>query len=388
MIDVVIITDQGGEPPAFAAALAMGLTAVRVPLSAAARERIASARVIVLHSTLRGSADVAIFSKLVDEERRRSDTIYVAVNGERAGLVQAEALKIGCIVPSFRAPQDIREAVQAILNRTLAIHLGGRSQRVARAIESGDALYRQLGAAMRSDRPLPPAILEATAKAVSEVTRRDGLMEWLGAVELHHSQTCRHMMTVAGYASSFGQFLSLHPSDVALLAEAGLLHDVGKLFIPISVLEKVGPLTEMERRAVNTHAMRGAHALIRGGRTEPEVVAAVRDHHEYLDGSGYPRGIGADSIGPLTRMVTIADIYTALTEQRAYKEPMAPRQAIGIMAGMNGKLDQRLFAAFRAMVLDPVFALRRQSGQEAAEATGPCLRQGRHPLDATRENAA
>ncbi len=366
----------------------MAFTVVPASVATVTAEAVASARVVVVYSKLRQADDVARLGEVIGEDRRRTDTIYVASSSDRAGLVQAEALKIGLILPSFRSSRDIRAAVQKILNRGLEAGLQRRSRLVANAIETGDALYQELGAAMRADKPLPPEVLVATARAIGEATRREGLAEWLDAVQLHHSGTCRHMLTVAGHASSFGQYLSLHESDVAMLAEAALLHDVGKLFIPISVLEKTGELTEMERRAINTHSMRGASALVRGGRTAKEVIAAVRDHHEYLDGSGYPRGVGADGLGPLTRMITIADIYSALTEERPYKEAMTPRQSITIMAGLKGKLDNRLFAAFRSMVLDPVFAKKQASVLPGSGGRPACLQAGIHPFDASQETAA
>lgn len=197
------------------------------------------------------------------------------------------------------------------------------------------------------------------------------------------------MLSVAGNGSAFGQFLGLHDTDIAMITETCLLHDVGKLFIPITVLEKDGPLSDGEKRLINTHPARGAFALQRGGRSAVEVIQAVRDHHEFLDGSGYPNGIGGSSIGPLTRIVTIADIYSALTEERSYKAAMSPRQALAIMSEMKGKLDARLFTAFRSMVLAPVFTTKRGEQGEGDGVRMPCLKSGRHPLDrANREDAA
>lgn len=390
MIDVIILLDQDNAEPAFVNALALAFKVARIPLATANADQLADARVVILHSSLRRQSEVSLLASILPEERRKSDTIYVAPCSGRAGLVQAEALGIERIIPSFRPPGDIRTAVQSILNRDLAIHLAGRSPQVAKAIENGDVLYRQIGAAMRADRPLPPEILDATTRAISEATRREGLGGWLDAVKLHHSGTCRHMLSVAGNGSAFGQFLGLHDTDIAMITETCLLHDVGKLFIPITVLEKDGPLSDGEKRLINTHPARGAFALQRGGRSAVEVIQAVRDHHEFLDGSGYPNGIGGSSIGPLTRIVTIADIYSALTEERSYKAAMPPRQAMAIMSEMKGKLDDRLFTAFRSMVLEPVFKTSRGGREEARGGSrAPCLKSGRHPLDrADREDAA
>lgn len=389
MLDVLLVMDQEKPFPAFGNALAMALKVERVSRDSLTVENVASARVIVLHCSLRRSADIARLAELIGEDRRKNDTIFVAMGSGRACQVQAEALGIERVLPSFRTADDIRAAVKAILWRDLSTHLAARSSSISKAIECGERLHRELGAAMRADRPLPPEVIGATARAICEATRRDGLGGWLDAVQFHHSRTCRHMLSVAGNGIAFGQHLGLHESDIVLIAEACLLHDVGKLFIPISVLEKDGPLSSAERRMINTHPARGAFALQRSGRDDIEVIHAVRDHHEFLDGTGYPNGLGGSCIRPLTRIVTLADIYSALTEERAYKAAMSPRQALTIMAEMKGKLDARLFTAFRSMVLAPVFTSKRGAKGEDCGAAMPCLRAGRHPLDRDgREDAA
>ncbi len=388
MHDVIVLTDQRCDSPAFLSLLAQVLTVSRTTVDKANPETVASARVVVLHTALRKRDDVARLSKLLGDDRRRTETIYAAVGSDRAAVVQAEALGIGCIVPDFRPPEDVVSEVQAVLSRKMGKRLANCSKTVARAVESGDALFRQLGVAMRANKPLRLDAVGLVAKAIGEATLQEGLSGWLEAVQLHHSGTCRHILTVAGHACAFGRFLDMHESDVAMLAQASLLHDVGKLFIPISVLEKSGPLTDTERAAINTHCERGAAALVSGGVTDQHIIAAVRDHHEYLDGSGYPRGIKQARIGPLTRMVTIADIYSALTEERAYKAAMTPRQAIGVMLDLKGKIDERLFAEFRSMVLLPVFEAKRRPAGHAGGKRKPCLRDGCHPLDAIRDSAA
>ena len=80
-------------------------------------------------------------------------------------------------------------------------------------------------------------------------------------------------------------------------------------------------------------------------------LTAVLSHHEYLDGSGYPRGLRADEVSDLVRMITICDVYAALIERRSYKAPMAPEQAYGTLAAMTGKLDPDLLRAFRQVIL-------------------------------------
>ena len=104
-------------------------------------------------------------------------------------------------------------------------------------------------------------------------------------------------------------------------------------------------------RIVREHPRVGYEMLRRQGGFEREIVDAAYRHHEYLDGSGYPRGLRADEISDLVRMITICDVYAALIERRSYKAPMAPEQAYGTLAAMTGKLDSDLLRAFRQVVL-------------------------------------
>ena len=87
-----------------------------------------------------------------------------------------------------------------------------------------------------------------------------------------------------------------------------------------------------------------------------EIKRMAIQHHEYLDGSGYPNHLKADRLSQKVRVMTICDIFTALTEERAYKEPIPPRQAIAMMKNMGPKLDQDLLRQFSDMILDRVFA--------------------------------
>jgi len=380
MIDLLILTDEATPQPNLVARLFASFNVVQAPAANVTQVDVDEARVVLIHAGLRFAGTVQRIAELTGEARRRDDMLYVAPDRERVGVVQAEALGVGQVFAEHDKLDKVQAAVLAILNRDLTAGLATRSSRIASAVEITDALYRDVSAAMRANRPPPLKALEGSVSTIAAAIGSDGLSEWLSAVEMHHSQTCRHIMNVAGFASAFARHIGLDKTDNHLLTEASLLHDVGKLFIPITVLEKAGPLSPAERKAIMNHPQKGEAAVRKFGKTEPMVLAGIRSHHEYLDGTGYPDGLAGDRIPPLVRMLTIVDIFSALTEKRAYKEAMTPRLAIAEMAEMRGKLDQKLFAAFRTMVLNPVF--RSQRGEAASdERLGPCLRDGRHPLE-------
>jgi HD-GYP domain-containing protein (c-di-GMP phosphodiesterase class II) len=136
------------------------------------------------------------------------------------------------------------------------------------------------------------------------------------------------------------------------LYSAAMFHDVGKAQIPLAVLDKPGRLDDQERALIETHPAIGYDALKGTPGMSPDILDAVRHHHEYLDGSGYPDGLGAASISDLVRILTISDIFAALIENRAYKPPMPRAHAYEILGGMRGKLEMRLVAAFRDVALN------------------------------------
>jgi len=131
-----------------------------------------------------------------------------------------------------------------------------------------------------------------------------------------------------------------------------MFHDLGKATIPLAILDKPGRLDPQERATIETHPVLGYDALKDNKDISPEVLDAVRHHHEFLDGSGYPDALCAENIADVVRILTIADIFAALIEDRRYKAPMPRDQAYDILCGMQGKLEKVLVAAFRPVALD------------------------------------
>lgn len=139
----------------------------------------------------------------------------------------------------------------------------------------------------------------------------------------------------------------MREDDQRRLTRAALLHDVGKAFVPVAILDKEGQLSEDEVAEIRSHPRRGYDALAAQGGFPPEMLDVVLHHHELLDGSGYPEGLSGEAISDIVRLTTIVDIYAALVEKRAYREPFTHAKAFSIMEGMGRKLDQQLLQAFR-----------------------------------------
>lgn len=178
-----------------------------------------------------------------------------------------------------------------------------------------------------------------------------GLSPWLEAVHAHHSATYRHSLTVAGYAGAFALHLGLSETDCQEAIAGGLIHDIGKMRIPLTILDKAEKLTEQERAVMDRHPEYSREILKPRLEVPVDIKKMAIQHHEYLDGSGYPDGLKADRISKKVRMITICDIFVALTEIRAYKASQSPREAIMTMKDMGPKLDQDLLLEFGRMLL-------------------------------------
>jgi HD-GYP domain-containing protein (c-di-GMP phosphodiesterase class II) len=146
--------------------------------------------------------------------------------------------------------------------------------------------------------------------------------------------------------------LGMAKPDIERLYSAAMFHDIGKAKIPLSVLDKPGRLDAEERALIETHPAAGYEVLKGNAGISPEVLDAVRHHHEYLDGSGYPDALCAASISDVVRILTIADIFAALIEHRHYKPTMPREKAFEIIQSLQGKLERPLVAAFRDVALN------------------------------------
>jgi putative nucleotidyltransferase with HDIG domain len=188
---------------------------------------------------------------------------------------------------------------------------------------------------------------ELVLDAVSEA----GISAWLAELWRYDAGVYEHTLSVAGFCAAFGGRIGLGRNDLARVARAALLHDLGKARIPKQIIDKPGRLDANEDRLMRRHPEIGAALLIAQGGFEAEVIDVVRHHHERLDGRGYPDRLKGKQIGDLVRIVAICDVYSALTERRSYREPAKPAEALAIMIEDKGHLDQDLLAAFAPAML-------------------------------------
>lgn len=166
------------------------------------------------------------------------------------------------------------------------------------------------------------------------------------------SYTYQHCLNVAILSILIGLELKLDKKHLKYLAIGSLLHDIGKTLMPEDILLKDGPLTDKEFEIIKTHTTKGYEYLkISDEIPSPARVIAMQ-HHEKIDGSGYPRGLKGDDIYLLSKIVTIADVYDALTSDRPYRRAMTPNEALEFLYGnCTNHFDIKLVKKFANRII-------------------------------------
>ena len=151
----------------------------------------------------------------------------------------------------------------------------------------------------------------------------------LSTMKNYDDSTFNHSLNVALICNIFADWLNLSEDDKKLITACGLFHDVGKLLIPDAILKKPGRLTKDEFDIIKTHPVKG-YQLLQKNKLDPHIQYAALMHHEKCDGSGYPIGLKGNQIDWCAQIVTIADIYEAMTAKRVYRGPISPFKVINM----------------------------------------------------------
>ncbi len=166
-------------------------------------------------------------------------------------------------------------------------------------------------------------------------------------LERRDVSTEEHTRRVALLAARVGEELKLSATARRHLAVGGLLHDIGKLSVPLDILQKPSSLTDDEFATIKRHSADGRRLLEELGGFPEAVLVLVSDHHERLDGSGYPRGLTAMDMSLETRILAVCDVYDALVSDRVYRAAWTPERAFGLLEEESDAYDQNVVAALK-----------------------------------------
>ncbi len=171
-------------------------------------------------------------------------------------------------------------------------------------------------------------------------------------IEAKDPYTEGHCQRLANYSVALGKRVGVTEEQLTALRRAGIVHDIGKLGVPESILQKRGPLTEEERLKMMEHPAIG-EKICAPLRSFRPVLPIIRHHHEKMDGSGYPDGLKGGNIPLTARILTTADVFDALTTDRPYRQASSIETALDIMYDevQNGWWDPDLVKEFASLIL-------------------------------------
>src|ERR1700731_970436 len=309
---------------------------------------------IVVDINLRSAESVQLVrNKLRAEAYREMPRLFVLADALHHGSMQAWALGATDTISRPFDAQGILQRIRAAFPDSDGYDATDRGKALNRGVEAAHAVMVRMFEKLPAGVPLQFSDIVAAENRILKAIKHSSLREWLTAVGCHHTDTYRHCLFVTGFAVAFAQHLGMREDDQRRLARAALLHDVGKAFVPVAILDKPGKLTDEEMRVIRMHPRLGYDALAAEGGFPPEMLDVVLHHHEFLDGTGYPNGLRGDQLSDIVRLTTIVDIHAALVEKRPYRLPFTHAKAFAIMEQMGGKLDRHLLQAFRPVVFAP-----------------------------------
>jgi putative two-component system response regulator len=216
-------------------------------------------------------------------------------------------------------------------------------ENIVTALESGadDYLTKPF------DRGELRARLQVGLRIVGLQTSQAVVFAFARAVEAKSPYTQGHAERVTGYALTISERAGMSDRDREVLRQGGLLHDVGKICVPDAILDKPGPLTAEEALVIQRHPEQGA-TIVAPLHSMSEVIPLIRWHHERCDGKGYPDGLTYSEIPPLVRILSVADVYDALSSKRPYREAIPHQECLTLLRinASKGGLDPEFVELF------------------------------------------
>lgn len=286
----------------------------------------------------------------------------------------SNALTSGPVAPRTPPAQSRHARVRETPQRTpLSPRERAREMRKAtRTLEKGrkavNGLFEdaRLGKAVRTDR------LTGLVEQITQSVDTDpGLILNVARLKTKDEYTFLHSVAVCALMINFGRTIGIAEDRIPALGIAGMLHDIGKMGVPDTILKKAGALDDAEYATIRTHPEIG-HAILEKSRNVPPLALDIcLHHHERMDGKGYPHRLPGDALSLETRMSALCDVYDAVTSQRPYNEPWSPADALARMASWAGHFDRLLLERFiESLNILPTGSLVRMADDHLAIVTG------------------
>ena len=289
---------------------------------------------------------------MIQQNKRRID-VAARISGEEFALLAPDTDEHGAYVLADRLRREVREAF-ASTGLTVSLGISSYPKHGGTAEELMTGADRAVFAAKALGRDRTVIYnREIAANLLGEQTRQAAVNEGhLAAVlvlaetlDMRDAGTARHSQLVGRYARSIAAEMGMEPEAVERMQLAGVLHDIGKIGIPDSILKKPGPLEEHEWAEMRKHPELGARIL--EGAHLDDIAGWVLAHHERPDGTGYPSGIAAKQVPLQARILAVSDAYEAMTNDRVYRAALPEEEARAELVRHSGtQFDEEVVAVF------------------------------------------
>jgi putative nucleotidyltransferase with HDIG domain len=223
-----------------------------------------------------------------------------------------------------------------------------------------------LGKTVNIDK-LSPSFSKLVKNILIEVQSNNEAISMLSEVISYDSYVFHHSLNVTVYSIALGQKQGLNQSELHDLGLGAMLHDLGKMGIPLKILNKSEKLTEEEFAKIKDHASIGFEMLRKSYTLSLLTAHCAYQHHERLDGSGYPRRLAGDDIHLYAKIIGVADVFDAVTSNRVYRQAMLPHEGLELLYSGAGTLfDKKLVDSFaKTVAIYPVgLEVKLSNGQE------------------------
>jgi putative nucleotidyltransferase with HDIG domain len=257
-----------------------------------------------------------------------------------------------CLVKPYLRSALIK-TISGLLNASVEHQWDTLAPVQAKALKGTVEVFNTIADSIASGAPIAYDTVGDACAPLIEAVNSDNFIGIMRGVKNHDNYTYAHSMRVATMLTLFGHAINLPVDEQKILATGGLLHDVGKMSIPHNILNKPGKLNEDEFGVMKSHVKETVRQLELSSQIPKGIITIAGQHHEKLDGTGYPYGLEAGKLNDLARMAAIVDIFSALTDRRVYKPAMSAESAIAIMTDeMARHIDINLLRLFRERFLD------------------------------------
>lgn len=287
-----------------------------------------------------------------DKALKDCSVIYIASDEEDPEIEYMREIGVENIIVKPYMPSVLINEISLIISGNVEKSWEKLPELQRDALKTTAGMFRDIEDVLITGEDISFNDVKNNCQSLVDVVESNNFAEMLNGIKNHDDYTYAHSMRVATLLTLLGHAAGFKNEDQLIMSSGGLLHDVGKMTIPHNILNKPGKLTEEEFEVMKTHVPETMKYLDRSDNIPQGVRVIAEQHHEKIDGTGYPHGLKGAQLNELARMAAIVDVFSALTDRRVYKPAMQASKAYQTLEEMTDHLDQHYVKMFKGILVD------------------------------------